>query len=156
MPAGARKHVLENIDFSIIQNPEAGQIISILAPYGSGKSTLLRIIGGIENPSAGEVLLNNVNYKTSAQKIIYLSEEPSSFPWLNVRHNLMFASEINSNNGIEKNINNIISLVGLNGYENHFPDNASIGFRFRISLARALIINPKFILIDDSLKEAGL
>ena len=153
MPAGARNHVLENIDFSVTQNSQAGQIISILAPYGSGKSTLLRIIGGIEKPSAGEVLLNNVNYKTSLQKIIYIPEEPSSFPWLNVKHNLMFASEINSNNGIEKNINNIISLVGLNGYENHFPDNKSIGFRFRISLARALIINPKFISIDDSLKK---
>jgi ABC-type nitrate/sulfonate/bicarbonate transport system ATPase subunit len=156
MPAGAKTHVLENISFSINSNHKDGQIVSILAPFGSGKSTLLKIIGGLEKPSSGEVLFNNINYKTSLQKIIYLPEKPSSFPWLNVKHNLTFAAEINSNNGIEKDINNIISLVGLNGYENHFPNNESIGFRFRISLARALIINPEFILIDDSLKNLDI
>ncbi|MGB8320612.1 MAG: hypothetical protein WCE54_20945, partial [Ignavibacteriaceae bacterium] len=78
---------------------------------------------------------------------------PSSFPWLNVKQNLAFVSEINEKNDVEKNTGEIISLVGLNGYENHFPHNDSIGFRFRISLARALVVKPDVILIDDSLKK---
>jgi len=152
MPAGAKNHVLENINLSVEHNSQYGQVISILAPFGAGKSTLLRIIAGLENPSAGEVLFNNVNYKLSMQKIVYLPEKPSSFPWLSVKHNLIFAVETGLNNNIEKNIDNIISLLGLTGYENHFPNDASKGFRFRISLARALVVNPKFILIDDSIR----
>ena len=152
MPAGAKKHVLEDINLSIKNDKENGKIISILAPFGSGKTTLLRIIAGLEKPSSGEVLLNNISYKPSLQEIIFLPKKPSSFPWLNVKHNLDFISEVKSNKNIEENISDILSLTGLTGYENHFPDNDSIGFRFRISLARALVINPVFILIDDSLK----
>ncbi len=152
MTAGARNHVLADINFKIRHNIETGQIISILAPFGSGKTTLLRIIAGIEKPTVGEVLYNNKNYIPSIRKIIYLPEKPSSFPWLDVKGNLNFASEIGSKNNHEQDINDIISLVGLSGYENHTPHNASIGFRFRISLARALMVNPAFILIDDSLK----
>lgn len=152
MPAGAQNHVLEDINLHAENDSEHGQVISILAPFGAGKSTLLRIIAGLEKPSSGNVLLNDINYKPSLQKIIYIPERPSSFPWLNVKLNLIFALETGSNNNVEKDIDNIISLSGLNGYENHFPNDSSIGFRFRISLARALVINPKFILIDDSIK----
>lgn len=152
LPAGARNLVLENLNLSIEHNSESGHIFSILAPFGAGKSTLLRIIAGLEKPSGGEVLYNYEEYKLSFRKIIYIPEKPSSFPWLNVKHNLAFAAENGLNNNIEKNINNIISLVGLTGYENHFPDDSSRGFRFRISLARALVVNPAFILIDDSIR----
>ena len=152
LPAGARNLVLENINLSLERNSEYGKVLSILAPFGAGKSTLLKIIAGLEKPSGGEVLYNNENYKLSLRKIIYIPEKPSSFPWFNVKHNLTFVAETGSNNNIEKDIDNIISLVGLTGYENHFPDDSSKGFRFRISLARALVVNPSFILIDDSIK----
>ncbi len=155
MPAGAKNHLLEDINLSIEKNSETGQIISILAPFASGKSTLLRIIAGLEKPTSGEILLNNKNYTLSQKKVVYLPEKPSSFPWLNVKQNLTFASEFNLKND-DKDINDIISLVGLTGYENHLPDDESIGFRFRISLGRALVINPDFILVDDSLKGLDL
>ncbi|MFZ0452649.1 MAG: ATP-binding cassette domain-containing protein [Ignavibacteriaceae bacterium] len=153
MPAGAKNHALEDINMLVKYPEENGQVISILAPFGSGKTTLLRIIAGLEKPSSGEIIFKNKNYTPSFQKIIYIPEKPSSFPWLNVKQNLAFVSEINEKNDVEKNTGEIISLVGLNGYENHFPHNDSIGFRFRISLARALVVKPDVILIDDSLKK---
>jgi ABC-type nitrate/sulfonate/bicarbonate transport system ATPase subunit len=156
MPAGAKKHVLENINMSVKYSGENGQIISILAPFGSGKTTLLRIIAGLAKPSSGEIRYNEKIYNNSIQKIIYISEKSSSFPWFNVKQNLSFASEINKKNNVEKNIGETISLVGLTGYENHFPHNDSIGFRFRISLARALVVKPELILIDDSIKKLDI
>lgn len=153
MPAGAKNHVLEDINLSIKYSREKGQIISILAPFGSGKTTLLKIIAGLEKSTTGEIIYNGENYNSSIQKIIYIPEKPSSFPWLNVKQNLIFASSLNTRNNIENNFSEIISLVGLTGYENHIPHSDSIGFRFRISLARALIVKPDFILIDDSLKK---
>ena len=153
MPAGAKNHVLEDINFSIKYSLKNGQIISVLAPFGAGKTTLLRIIAGLEKPSYGEIIFNEQSYYPKLQKIIFIPEKPSSFPWFNVKRNLTFANEINEKNNFEKNINEIVSLVGLTGYENHFPHNDSIGFRFRISLARALVVKPDIILIDDSIKK---
>jgi ABC-type nitrate/sulfonate/bicarbonate transport system ATPase subunit len=150
--AGAKKHVLDDINFTIKEDSQNGQIISILAPFGSGKSTLLRILSGLEKPSAGEVLYNGNKYRTELQKIVFIPELPSSFPWLNVKNNITFTEYTGRKKYIEKDIAKIISLVGLSGYESHFPDEGSLGFRFRISLARALMINPKFILIDDPFK----
>lgn len=152
MPAGAKNHVLEDINLSVKHVEEKGKIISILAPFGSGKTTLLKIIAGLEKPESGEILFKGKNYKTDLQKIIFIPEKPSSFPWLNVKQNLTFASEVNKNNTNGNDINEIISLTGLTGYENHFPHDGSIGFRFRISLGRALVVKPDIILIDDSIR----
>ena len=152
--AGLRTNILEEINFSVDASDSGsqGSIISILAPFGSGKSTLLKIISGIENPSDGEVLLNGKNIHHSGMKIPYLPEKPSSFPWLNVKQNLEFGMKVNKNSTKEIDIQNLIDLVGLKGYESHFPNNRSLGFRFRIELARALTQNPALILIDDSFK----
>jgi len=141
--AGLKINVLQDITFNIPKS-EKGIITTILAPFGSGKSTLLKIISEIIKPDSGEINFNETN------KIIPLiPEKPSSFPWLNVKENIEFILNQHNEN---QDVNRIISLVGLSGYENHYPHNKSIGFRFRISLARALAVNPSLILIDDSFK----
>jgi ABC-type nitrate/sulfonate/bicarbonate transport system ATPase subunit len=150
--AGHKISVLEGVDFSIDISEKGSSIISILSPFGSGKSTLLKIISGIERPSDGEVLLNEKNVHQSELKIPYISEKPSSFPWLNVEQNIEFGIRLNKNGLKEMKTNDLINLVGLRGYENYFPHNKSNGFRFRIALARALVQNPPLILIDDSFK----
>lgn len=130
--SGYKTTLLEGVNFTIKQ----GTITSILAPAGSGKSTLLKIVSGLEPYNSGELV--------NCDNIIYIPSEPSSFPWLNVKENIFL--------GIRKDeteISNIIKLVGLEGYENHFPNNKSLGFRFRIALARSIIRNPRLICLDE-------
>jgi ABC-type nitrate/sulfonate/bicarbonate transport system ATPase subunit len=135
---GYKVHLLEDVSMNI----EKGKVTSILAPKGSGKSTLLKIIAGLESGLTDESF-------TSGKSIIYITSGPSSFPWLDVKSNINY----NFDSVPEGDLKNIISLVGLEGYENHYPRNESTGFRFRIALGRSLIRKPDLILIDDSFGE---
>ena len=130
--SGYTIQLFEDISFNI----EAGKITTLLSPNGSGKSTLLKIIAGVEE---GIFEANG--------KRIYIPTKPSSFPWLSVSGNIIF----NNKSISSEKLTEIINFVGLEGYEDHFPNNNSIGFRFRISLARAIINNPELILIDESI-----
>ncbi|MEW6195645.1 MAG: ATP-binding cassette domain-containing protein [Bacteroidota bacterium] len=112
-------------------------ITGIIAPQSSGKTTLLKIISGLENQTSGEI--------SNGKNISFIPSEPSSFPWLNVRENILFGLP----NIQESEFNDVIRLVGLEGYESHFPNNNSYGFRFRISLARSIIRKPKLICLDE-------
>ncbi|MEW6507927.1 MAG: ATP-binding cassette domain-containing protein [Bacteroidota bacterium] len=132
---GNKIKLLENVSFII----EDRKIISLIAPVGSGKSSLLKIISGLEKESSGTVK------KNESGKIIYLPSGPSSFPWLTVKENIVFGLDEPNN----EQINRLLSFVGLEGYAGHYPDNKSLGFRFRISLARSLAHLPECICIDE-------
>lgn len=142
--------VLDNINFTVPLGEDSGKIVTVLAPFGAGKSTLLKIVAAIESPSEGKIFLHEKEYTEPDGSIVYIPENPSSFPWLTVKDNIQFGLK---DPGAAKDIvNNLISTVGLAGYEDHIPHNKSIGFRFRISLARALAANPSVVLIDDSFR----
>ncbi len=130
--SGYTIQLFENISFDI----EPKKLTTLLAPKGRGKSTLLKMIAGIDDET-----------NKPLGKRIYIPTKPSSFPWLNVRENVTF----NLKNVDDNNLKSIIKFVSLEGYEDHFPNNDSIGFRFRISLALAIINNPELILIDESI-----
>jgi ABC-type nitrate/sulfonate/bicarbonate transport system ATPase subunit len=146
--SGFKLHVLDNINLKI-ESSSYGAMFSVLAPFGAGKTSLLKIIAGIEKSSGGIVKLNNLELDHPSGKIVFIPEKPSSFPWLNVKQNIEFVSTFRK---YKLNVDHLINLVGLTGYENHFPNERSLGFRFRISLARALAVEPKFILLDDPFK----
>lgn len=145
--AGLNIKAIEDINFEISAS-ENGIIISILAPFGSGKSTLLKIISGLTEPSGGKI-----HFGTSGKKgiIPLIPEKPSSFPWFSVKQNIELGMNLSEDK--KYSLDDLISLVGLSGYEDHFPNNKSLGFRFRISLARAMAISPSFILFDDSFRQ---
>ena len=130
---GYKIHLLEKISLSILEK----EFTTILAPKGSGKTSLLKIISNLEKQTSGTI-------KKEVNKIAFIPTEPSSFPWLNVEDNIKFSTTLNS-----KELTKIIELVGLYGYEDHFPNNRSEGFRFRISLGRALAYQPDVIVIDE-------
>ncbi len=132
--SGYTVHLLEDVSLEL----EEHSITSILAPTGSGKSSLLRILSGLDTATTGTIEVNTPN-----RKIVYIPSKPSSFPWYSVKENILLATTD------EKKANSIIEAVGLEGYENHFPDNDSIGFRFRISLARALAANADILILDE-------
>lgn len=150
---GTKKKVIEDISLTI--QADAPKITSILASFEGGKSTLLKIIAGIEKPDSGVVILNNGKYLQPDGKIVLIPEKSASLPWLNVRKNIELACRLETCRKNERRyeINDLINLVGLSGYENHYPHNDSFGFRFRISLARALLFNPVVLLLDDCFKK---
>ena len=135
---GMKQVLFQEISFDI----PVGKITSIVAPEYSNESILLKIISGLENSTSGSIV------NDSAGRIIYIPSLPSSFPWLNVEQNLMIGKKTNSN----ISTNSFINMVGLEGYEKYRPHNSSIGFRFRISLARALSQNPSLIILDNPFK----
>lgn len=132
--SGYNVHLLEDISLDL----DEGTITSILAPTGAGKSSLLKILAGLETPTNGTVEINSSN-----KKIVYIPSKPSSFPWYSVKENLSLVSKD------ENKIKKIIEAVGLEGYDNHFPDNNSFGFRLRISLGRAIAAEPGIIILDE-------
>jgi ABC-type nitrate/sulfonate/bicarbonate transport system ATPase subunit len=132
---GSKIKLFSDLSFSVT----ASKVTSIIAPVGSGKSSLLKIISGIDREYSGQII------RQREGKVILIPSEPSSFPWLSVKENILFGTGKNAS----VNIDEIISLVGLEGYENHYPDNRSIGFRFRISLARSIAHNPVCLCIDE-------
>jgi len=129
---GAKSTLLDDISFSVNE----GEITSLLASSGSGKSTLLKIMCGLELSDSGKRI------ETSASLI---PSEPSSFPWMTASESILFANE-KLDEAAQKRI---IHQVGLEGYESHYPNNKSLGFRFRIALARAFASGAKIILIDE-------
>lgn len=132
--SGYKVHLLEDVNLDISEN----SITSIVAPTGAGKSVLLKIFCGLETATSGSIEINS-----KKRRIIYIPSDPSSFPWYNVKENINLAT---SN---EKLVEEAINDVGLEGYENHYPHNDSLAFRFRISLARAIASGVDFIALDE-------
>ena len=134
---------LENLSFDIYQN----DCIAILGKNGSGKSTLLRLIGNILTPDEGTITINNKEIDTS-----YISGNERSFFWrLTVFENLEFFSKIYgiSDKKIKKDVENILSMLGLSQFINTKFMSLSSGFKKRVSIARALIKNPDIFLFDE-------
>lgn len=125
--------LLKGISFEI----KSGKISSIIAPTGSGKTTLLKIVSGLVNADEG-----NIN---SDKKIVYIQSKPASFPWFDVTENIKFVNSKIT----QDELKDLISFVGLEGYEKHRPDNRSAGFRFRILLAQAISLKPEIIVLDE-------
>ena len=129
--------VLNGIDLEI---PEQC-ITVILGRSGCGKTTLLRIVGGLEQADSGELTWEE-NHKTA-----YVFQEPRLMPWLNVWNNVKFGLKKEEQD--DKQIQDIIDMVGLHGFENAHPDQLSGGMQQRTAIARALAYKPSFIMMDE-------
>ena len=155
--AGSKIIVLDGINLKIDFENNKGKINTIVSPPKSGKSTLLKIISAIEMPTAGDVILYGNKYSNPDGSIALIPEKASSFPWMNVKQNVEFGLNIKNYipEILRKKREELISFVGLEGYEEHFPHEKDSGFRFRISLARALAVEPKIILLDNPFHNLG-
>jgi len=150
--AGIRQIVLEDINLQVKTSDNTGSFTSVLAPFGSGKTTLLKLVAGLESFN-GEVSLNGKRIVEPTGEIIYIPEKSSSLPWLDVKENIELPSKLYKPRDKKlHNISDLINLVGLSGYEDFYTSSLPSGFRLRIAIARAMSFNPKFILLDDVLK----
>lgn len=119
-----------------------GEFVSILGPSGCGKSTLLRLIAGLEKPTQGRVHI------TETEAISFVFQDPHLLPWRSVRKNIELPMEILRRTS-KTSVDEIIGMVGLKGFEEAYPSELSGGMRMRCSLARALMSEPRILLLDE-------
>jgi len=138
---------LSNIDLDIGED----EFLTILGPSGCGKSTLLNIIAGFEHATDGEVRLDGQTIRDPGPDRVVVFQEYALFPWLNVVQNIEFGLR---ERGVPKaerkvRVTRQISAVGLDGFEDRFPQELSGGMRQRVALARVLVNDPKILLMDE-------
>jgi NitT/TauT family transport system ATP-binding protein len=139
--------VLENINIQILE----GEIITILGKSGCGKSTLLNLIAGFENSYSGEILLNGKPVKDISPDRIMMFQESALFPWLTAFQNVEIALQMRKvpKNQRKNIVKHNLNIVGLSDYSNSYIHQLSGGMKQRVSLARALSLNPQILLMDE-------
>ena len=139
--------VLENVDLSLKQ----GEIVGLLGRSGSGKSTLLRIIAGLIEPSAGTALCRGRPIDGPPEGVAMVFQTFALFPWLTVLANVELGLEALGIDREERRQRALtaIDLIGLDGFENAYPKELSGGMRQRVGFARALVVHPDLMLMDE-------
>lgn len=141
--------VLQDIDLGFAP----GEFVSIVGRSGCGKSTLLRLIAGLEGGYIGEIALGGEAIRAPSLERGLVFQDPSLLPWMTVRENVDFAL---TNRGLDKaersrRVAEHIELVGLAGFETAYPKELSGGMAQRAAIARALVTQPKVLLLDEPL-----
>ena len=151
---GTEIAAVNNMNFSI----NKGEFVAIIGASGSGKSTLLNLIGGIDSPSDGRVIIDGQDiYKLNDDKLSALRRRKIGFifqsynliPVLTVEENIKMPVLLDDNKPDKKYIQELMSLLGLEDRKNHLPNELSGGQQQRVSIARALANNPSIILADE-------
>jgi len=127
------------------------EFVAIVGASGCGKTTFLRMLGGLIAPSSGSILFNGKEIVGPGNDRGFVFQADSLFPWRTVMSNVILGLEIQGKPLSESRelAQRYIALVGLRGFENHYPHELSGGMRQRVNLARALCINPSLLLMDE-------
>ncbi len=146
-PEGRQVQVIAPIDLSL----EPGKIIALLGPSGSGKSTLLRILSGLAQPSAGEVLWHDQPLSHCKPTFAIVFQSFALFPWLTVLENVevpLLAIGLRQSER-DRRAMRALDSVGLKGFESSFPKELSGGMKQRVGFARALAVEPEILFMDE-------
>ncbi|WP_297495132.1 AAA-associated domain-containing protein [Acidocella sp.] len=145
--ASADLVVLDDVDLTLNE----GEIVALLGRSGSGKSTLLRIVAGLLKPTSGEVKWRGKDLKGPAEGVAMVFQSFALFPWLTVQENVQIGLEALGvgRDDREERSEEAIDLIGLGGYDTAYPKELSGGMRQRVGLARALVVHPDLLLMDE-------
>jgi ABC-type nitrate/sulfonate/bicarbonate transport system ATPase subunit len=135
--------VIGGIDFRV----DGGEFVAIVGPSGCGKTTLMNILAGFDRPDQGSVCIDGAPRNGPSQKGILISQQGSVFPWLTVRQNLMFG--LNDRCEKEALADHYAAMVGLKGFESAYPNELSGGMLKRVEIARALVVKPEILYMDE-------
>jgi ABC-type nitrate/sulfonate/bicarbonate transport system ATPase subunit len=138
-------HVLDDLSFQVAE----GEFVAVIGPSGCGKSTLLSVLAGFERPDGGEVLVDEEIVREPRRKGMFIFQQPSLFPWLDLQHNLSFGLNGETAEARRTLAAHYIALVGLEGFEQAFPYQLSGGMQQRAELARALMVKPEILYMDE-------
>jgi NitT/TauT family transport system ATP-binding protein len=130
---------LDDVSFRV----EDHEFCSVLGHSGCGKTTLLTMMAGFEHPSMGRILVDGkpVGKPTWQRSVVF--QDYALFPWMTVHDNISFGLEMKGLPAVDR------ELVGLDGFENRYPHQLSGGMKQRVSIARALAVDPKVLLMDE-------
>ncbi|HKE95718.1 MAG TPA: ABC transporter ATP-binding protein [Povalibacter sp.] len=142
---GSSLSVVEDVTFSV----RDGEFIAIVGPSGCGKSTLMNMIAGFTQPDQGAVVIDGVERNKPNAKGIHISQQGSVFPWLTVRENLMFGLNGHAPANKTELADHYADIVGLKGFEKSYPHELSGGMLKRAELARALVVKPEVLYMDE-------
>ncbi|MCM8730385.1 ABC transporter ATP-binding protein [Hephaestia sp. GCM10023244] len=126
-----------------------GEFVAIVGPSGCGKSTLLNIIAGFERADRGAVRIDGVESTGPSRNGIMISQHGSVFPWLTVQENLLFALSGTRYSDPVARADRYIAMVGLAGFESAYPHELSGGMLKRVEIARALVVTPEILYMDE-------
>src|ERR1700712_3855267 len=126
-----------------------GEFVAIVGPSGCGKSTLMNIISGFEKPDEGSVLIDGAPLRGPGPKGIVISQHGSVFPWLPGRANLMFGLNGKGHGDKAALADHYAAVVGLKGFEGSYPHELSGGMLKRVEIARALVVKPEILYMDE-------
>lgn len=147
-------HAVDHINLSV----EKGDFVAIVGASGSGKSTLLHLIGGVDRPTSGSVIIDGTDiYKLNNNKLAKFRRRNigiiyqfyNLIPILNVKENITLPADLDSKKISNEKLDDIINTLNLNGRVNHLPNELSGGQQQRVSIGRALINSPAIILADE-------
>jgi len=146
--SGSARPVLDSVDFSLVE----GEIVALLGKSGSGKSTLLRIMAGLIGSDSGQVLYKGLPLYGTGRDISMVFQSFALFPWLTVQQNVELGLEARGIPAEEraKRAESAIELIGLSGFEGALPRELSGGMRQRVGIARALVLEPEVLLMDEA------
>jgi len=146
-PDGADVTVLGGISLDI----EPSEFICLLGPSGCGKTTLLNCIAGFLQPSGGRILIAGAEVVGTPPEVGIVFQEHALFPWFTVRQNVEYGLRVQGVPRAERQrvAANFIELVGLRGFEHHYPHQLSGGMKQRVGIARTLVNGPSVLLMDE-------
>jgi NitT/TauT family transport system ATP-binding protein len=145
---GSDRLVLDNVDFTLAE----GEIVALLGQSGSGKSTLLRIMAGLITADSGEVSYRGKPIYGPAEGVSMVFQSFALFPWLTVQKNVELGLEALGVSPAEqtRRAKEAIALIGLEGFEGSLPRELSGGMRQRVGIARAIVLEPEVLLMDEA------
>ena len=144
---GGRLLALDNVNLSV----EDGEFVTIVGPSGCGKTTFINIADGLLKPTAGKIMLDGNEITAPGTDRAMVFQDPSLLPWRTVFKNVIYGLECRGLNGTaeKERAQNFIKLVGLGGFEDHYPHELSGGMQQRCNLARALTVDPEILIMDE-------
>lgn len=144
---GERLVALARISLDI----RAGEFVSVVGPSGCGKSTLLKIIAGLMAPTSGRIRFEGELVTEPRDEIGLMFQTPTLFPWRTTVRNIALPLEIRKATGFDwdERVGDVIDLVDLKGFEDHYPRELSGGMQQRVALSRLLVSDPHLMLLDE-------
>jgi NitT/TauT family transport system ATP-binding protein len=139
--------VLDGVDLELFEH----EFVCIVGPSGCGKTTLLRILGGLQQPSSGEVCFGDEQVDRPRRRIGFVFQQANLMPWRTALENIYLPLELQGTAAapMREQAGRMIDLVGLSGFESSYPRDLSGGMAQRVAIARALVHDPEVLLLDE-------